>query len=281
MPEPALRYLSLGAGVQSSTIVEMIADDLLPRVDFAIFADLEDEPAYVYTQLDYLATRLATRAIPLIRLHPGSIVATLLSATAYTSIPAFLELAGHQARVRRQCTNQFKAEPIERYVKDRLAQLGLTRPRQMKTMLAQVVKPGVTVACWLGISADEVHRLKPNRTPWIENVWPLIDLRMSRTSCITWLTEHNHPVPGKSNCRICPFHRTAGWRDMAQNRPADFAHAVNVETQLQAKIGRFAQGLTGALYLNYACQSLPALVHADLAPDQSLFDICEEGHCWT
>ena len=54
----ALSYLGLGAGVQSSTIVEMMVLGLLPKVDLAVFSDLEDEPSYVYRQLNYLEGRL-------------------------------------------------------------------------------------------------------------------------------------------------------------------------------------------------------------------------------
>ena len=43
-----IRILSLGAGVQSSTLALMIAHGELPMVDHAIFADTGAEPAGVY-----------------------------------------------------------------------------------------------------------------------------------------------------------------------------------------------------------------------------------------
>ena len=52
--EPTLRILSLGAGVQSSTMALMAAHGELPRPNCAIFADTGDEPAAVYRWLDYL-----------------------------------------------------------------------------------------------------------------------------------------------------------------------------------------------------------------------------------
>lgn len=281
--KPALTYLSLGCGVQSSTIAEMVTTGHLPPPDLAIFSDLHDEPAHVYQQLAYLTERLATRQVPVIVLNQPSIVETLLSSTNYTSIPLFIKEpdAPRPGRLRRQCTNQFKAEPIEAYIKSLLNQRGLTRKRRMKTTIADVVKTGVTIECWLGISLDEVHRMKPNRTPWITNRWPLIDFHMSRTACIQWLTNNNLPIPSKSNCRICPYHRTDDWRAMATTRPADFAHVCHIEDQLRAGIGRFAAGLKGEITLSHTGIPLRDLItQLETTSEPSLFDICDEGYCW-
>lgn len=51
-PEPTLRILSLGAGVQSTTLLLMACEGLLPRLDYAIFADTGWEPQRVYEHLD-------------------------------------------------------------------------------------------------------------------------------------------------------------------------------------------------------------------------------------
>lgn len=53
---PRLRVLSLGAGVQSSTLALMSARGDLPRLDYAVFADTGWEPARVYAWLDWLET---------------------------------------------------------------------------------------------------------------------------------------------------------------------------------------------------------------------------------
>lgn len=51
---PTLRVLSLGAGVQSTTLAYMVARGDLELIDFAVFADTGDEPARVYEHLDRL-----------------------------------------------------------------------------------------------------------------------------------------------------------------------------------------------------------------------------------
>jgi hypothetical protein len=59
----ALRILSLGAGVQSSTLALMIEHGEIPMVDAAIFADVKGEPKKVYEWLEYLKTKVTSYPI--------------------------------------------------------------------------------------------------------------------------------------------------------------------------------------------------------------------------
>lgn len=54
-----LRILSLGAGVQSTTLALMIEKGEIPMVDGAIFADVKGEPMAVYKHLDWLKKKLS------------------------------------------------------------------------------------------------------------------------------------------------------------------------------------------------------------------------------
>jgi hypothetical protein len=167
------------------------------------------------------------------------------------SIPAYAHLDGKRAQLRRQCTEFLKVRVIQGYIKGLLAERGLTRARRMKTMTAQVVKKGVLVECWLGLSIDEEHRLKPNRKPWIINCWPLVDLGLTRNQCAIWLRQRGLSVPQRSSCRICPFHDARYWRMLATEHPEDFAPARRVERALLAHRGRVASGIEGAITLHY------------------------------
>ena len=51
-----LRVLSLGAGVQSSTVLFKMLDQQIKPADIAIFADTGNEPKEVYEWLKYLKT---------------------------------------------------------------------------------------------------------------------------------------------------------------------------------------------------------------------------------
>jgi 3'-phosphoadenosine 5'-phosphosulfate sulfotransferase (PAPS reductase)/FAD synthetase len=59
MTVPTLRVLSLGAGVQSTTLLLLAAQRHLPPLDAAIFADTGWEPHAVYEHLDRIDRELA------------------------------------------------------------------------------------------------------------------------------------------------------------------------------------------------------------------------------
>ena len=65
MPDPTMRLLSLGAGVQSTVLALMAAEGTLPGLDGAIFADTRWEPRRVYDHLDRLEKVLADAGLPL------------------------------------------------------------------------------------------------------------------------------------------------------------------------------------------------------------------------
>src|SRR5678809_803098 len=109
-------YLSFGAGRQSSTIAEMIVEGEIPPVNLAIFADTQNEPDWVYKQVEYLRGRLALRGIPLDVVTVGNIYNSIMAgSTRIASIPVFsMQRDGDNkiGRLRRQCTREYKIAPI-------------------------------------------------------------------------------------------------------------------------------------------------------------------------
>ncbi|MEC9244426.1 MAG: hypothetical protein VYB05_06615, partial [Pseudomonadota bacterium] len=179
-----LRVLSLGAGVQSTTLALMAAHgEIGPMPDCAIFADTGWEPKAVYEHLDWLRSPNVL-PFPVHLVSAGNIRDQLMGAAKgkrWASIPAFAktitpvgssvpvfdeDAAGALVEVstrrttrdtvsigmiRRQCTTDFKIVPIRRKVRE-LA--GLARKRS----------PGhPVVEQWIGISCDEIMRVKPSR----------------------------------------------------------------------------------------------------------------------
>lgn len=120
MSAPNLTYLSLGAGVQSGTLVEMIVEGQLPLIDVAIFADTGDEPDYVYEHVDYLRSRLSGVGIPLETVKKGNIVKDTQGKSRFAAIPVFTVIDGKVGKLRRQCTREYKIEPIEKLIRQKL-----------------------------------------------------------------------------------------------------------------------------------------------------------------
>src|SRR4051794_37808635 len=99
-----LRILSLGAGVQSTTVLLMTLAGELPPIDAAIFADTGWEPKAVYGHLWDLARRCEDAGVPLFVVSEGDIRSDALSrAHAFASMPLYSTGGG---QLRRQCTRE-------------------------------------------------------------------------------------------------------------------------------------------------------------------------------
>lgn len=238
MSEP-IQILSLGAGVQSSTLALMAAQgEIGPMPSMAIFADTGWEPAPVYAWLDWLETQLP---YPVVRVQKGNIredqIGARMRSMRWVSLPYFVDGSdGREGRIRRQCTAEYKIEPIETYIRRHVLNLA---PRQRAPRTVQVVQ-------WRGISADESQRMKPSREPWMEVRYPLaMELGMTRHDCLRWMERNGYPRPPRSACIGCPFHSNHEWRDMRDNRPDEWADAVEFDAAI-----RTAGGMRGDSFLH-------------------------------
>ena len=245
-------YISLGAGVQSSALLILSALGRLdvPRADFAVFADTGDEPAYVYEQLDRLEKWVKPHGIQIFRTGAGIALSDAIK-VRWVPLPLFTRsAAGKVARVkpaepapefelvehdkprkkertrddgmlRRQCTNEFKLEPINRFVR---LQLGY-KPRQVIRM---------RVRNMIGFSAEEyAFRAKPSRERWITSVYPLADAKLYRSQCAQIVEDAGLGTPKKSACVFCPYHSDRHWAEMKRDQPEDFEKACQVDEMIR------------------------------------------------
>lgn len=204
--------ISLGAGVQSSTLLLMAAAgefDVVPEL--AIFADTGHEPQAVYDHLDWL--RHEVTEIEVVRVQEMDLREVALSAD-FNPIPLFMRNENGGSIGRRQCTKVAKLYPIRHELRRR----GFTKVEQ-----------------WLGISIDEVERMKPANVKWVEHRWPLVEREMTRHDCKRWLTDHGYPIPPKSACVFCPYHSAEIWRDMRDNDPESWNQAVTFDRAMNER----------------------------------------------
>jgi hypothetical protein len=227
-----LRVLSLGAGVQSTTLALMAAHgEIEPMPDIAIFADTQAEPAAVYEHLNWLMGP-DVLPFPVAIVTAGSLLDDLYDPrggkTGGARPPCFVVTdAGNAGPLQRQCTQKYKIDPIRRKVRQLL---GIEPGRRgPKTPIVEQ---------WIGISTDEAQRMKPARESYIINRWPLIEKRINRWDCLLWLDRHGYRRPAKSACTFCPYRDDAGWREMRETAPADWAQAVEVDAHIRHAMPR-------------------------------------------
>ena len=252
-PTIRLRVLSLGAGVQSTTLALMAAHgEIGPMPDCAIFADTGWEPSAVREHLAWLMSGNVL-PFPVHIVSNGDIRTDLLRAGSgerWASIPAFTRTVKRNrvevGMIRPQCTKDYKIVPIRRKVRE-LA--GLYRKRS----------PGVPVVeQWIGISFDEAIRMKPSFEDWQVNRWPLIERAMTRQDCLRWLERHGYPLPPKSSCVGCPFHSDDMWRRIRDHDPEGWDEAVTVDRAIRVGL----RGIRGEVFLHRSAVPLDA---ADLS----------------
>jgi hypothetical protein len=257
-----IHVISLGAGVQSTTMALMAArGEITPMPDCAIFADVGDEPEAVYANLRWLSSGVLPFPVRVTR-EKGRLSERILAGDKLARPPLFVRTKRGVGMLGRQCTRNFKLRPIRREIR-RL--LGVGQHSR--------IAPGA-VEVWLGISTDEVIRVKPSGINYIVNRHPLIEARMSRIDCLAWLVKHDCPIPPKSSCWHCPYQTDAQWRDKRDNRPAEFAQAV-----------AFDQAMRTPQMI--ALNKVPTYLHSSAVPltevmfdrDENLFNNECEGMC--
>lgn len=213
-----MKLLSLGAGVQSTTIL-LMANLGEVDVDVAVFADTGWEPTPVYSHLSWLRE---VSSIPIHTVQAGNIREDSLEkkmpskkAKAFFTLPAYMNnLSGKESMLRRQCSKEYKLKPIRRWIRENLVK-------------------GERCEMMIGISTDEAHRMRDSEVKYIANKYPLIDKRMSRNSCLVWLEKHGYQQPPKSACIGCPFHSDAQWRDIRDNNKEGWEDAVDFDTKIR------------------------------------------------
>ena len=208
-------YLSLGAGVQSSTLIRMLEDNALPLAPstprIAIFADTGAEPPDVYEHLDWLESKAS--AIEIVRVQHSNLHADAMNGVNHQGrryggggLPAYvLNNDGTKGIRKRECTTAYKIVPIE---------------REMRRRFGRPYPGGKQFIAWTGISMDEVIRMKDDPRKSYTRRYPLIEMGMTRDDCVQWWSQ-NYPDKSlpRSACWFCPFHKGEEWVRLVDKFP--------------------------------------------------------------
>jgi hypothetical protein len=213
-----MKVISLGWGVQSFTLAAMVALGELEPVDFAIHADTTWERSDTYAFASQWTSWLEGHGVKVITVDDHEQAQKVH--TNKTDIPAFTAAEGVHGQLRRQCTGRWKITPMRRFIADEMERRGIK-------------KTSGAVEQWLGISQDEWHRAKDSDVQYIKHRYPLLELKMTRGDCVTWLGNHSLPTPPKSACVFCPYHNRKAWQEMKRNGGQDWQTAIEVDTRIR------------------------------------------------
>ena len=254
----ALTIISLGVGVQSSTMALMSAKGILPKVDGAIFADTKNEPKAIELYLNFLKKILP---FPVYQVSRSNIyddfIKNVEQGIRSPNPPLFTQnkITGKKGMLLRQCTNDYKIAVIRKKIRE-LCNVGYKKRFPKDKYVEQ----------WIGISTDEIQRMKPSKDKYILNRFPLIEMKMSRQDCLDWMKEQNIPLPEKSACIICPYHNDNYWHFMKTERPSEFEQAVAFDR----KIRNGSAKIKDNLYLHRSCKPLEEIEFNKKETDKQL-----------
>jgi len=205
-----MKVLSLGAGVQSTTLLLMACKGEIEKPDVAIFADTGWESRRTYDHLKWLKSESERHGIPVIVVQERNIRDDSLNASelnkGFYFMPLFMDKSGKHLMGKRQCTNRYKLQPIFHKIRELL---DVSRRAKVKSGAVEM---------WLGISLDEAQRMSLSYSKWLGKRYPLVERMMSRNDCIMWLhNNYNGLSVAKSACIGCPYHGNLEWQEIYTN----------------------------------------------------------------
>jgi hypothetical protein len=230
--------------------------EITPMPDFAVFADTQAEPQSVYDWLDWLERQLP---FPVYRVTKGNLTDESLEVKIRKSdgprskagdetirrlIPLFgiMPNGDRTAAIGRKCTSDYKVAPIVKEIRSRCE-----------------IKRGeseVQVTQWIGISFDEMQRMRGAAHQWTQHRWPLVENRMRRHDCLEWMRQNGYPEPPRSACYYCPFHSDAEWRRLRDDDPDYFERAIQFDKDIRAKYKAHDPTMLMEVYLHNSCKPL-------------------------
>ena len=265
--ERPLRILSLGWGVQSWTLAAMAALGEIPMPDYAVHADTTHEMAGTYAHAEKWTPWLEEHGVKVRTVKNPNTSVIRKEWKVATGGSAFLVPAyarnlstGKLGAVNRQCTNHWKIKPIRHFVR--------THIKNPRSGLVEMM---------MGISLDEWHRMKPADVKYITNIYPLVDKRIRRSDCITWLEQHELDVPDKSGCTFCPYNNIRRWKQIKSRGGADWDEALKTDLEIRdARPGYAFFVHNKGIPLEEAVR-----IPEDYGAKQMEMDIpCDSGHCF-
>jgi len=204
-----MRFISYGGGTQSTAMVLMALEGRMERPDVVIFADTGSEMPSTYRTVAVVEKMCNDEGLQFVTVQKGTLYQDYMD-------NEIIPVIGNSS-----CTDNYKIQPIRRWVRANQVEFG----------------PKPWSESWIGITTDERRRKRESDVKWCKNVFPLLDMDMSRQDCIDYITG-SYPFleVTKSGCFHCHYNNSKHWAKLRKNNPTLFDIAFEME-----KIARYGQ----------------------------------------
>jgi hypothetical protein len=269
-PEDPLYAISYGGGVQSTAMIVLAIQGKI-KADVALFSNVGEDSEHPAT-LDYVRNIAIPWAashgfpvyeiIPYRRGEPTTIVQEIMRpGSGRDIIPVYGDTGKPMSRT---CTSDFKVKNLGKYLK----QLGASKNNPAHVLI--------------GISVDEIERANRGKNePYEIREYPLLDLGLFRDDCMAIIESAGLPVPPKSSCFFCPFHKKQVWSELRRDHPDLFQKAQDLEDYMNV---RNKERGRNPVYLTRSKKRLSDAIgeaqnELDFGSDMGEFG-CDEGVCF-
>lgn len=209
------QVLSYGGGVNTAAMVVLVGEGKLPRPDFIVMADTGREAAATWDYLTEVIQPYLQQVGLSVQIAPHSLATVdLYSGNGDLLLPVFTDSGAVSAF----CSVEWKRRVIRRWL------------RSQGVLECDV---------WIGFCLDEIGRVKPSDVLWAANVYPLLDLMLTRRDCLSIVERAGLPKPPKSACWMCSHRSNEEWRYLRDEYPDDFQQAIELEKEVRARDAGF------------------------------------------
>ncbi len=211
---PTYNIINVSGGLQSTAMTLLSLLGVIDRADAGIFADTGWEREATLENIEMLTEFAKAYDFPIYTCRGVTDVRSQALNPDYNFInmPVYqVNEKGKKGMSKRQCTDHFKIRPIRKKL------------RELYGKDAKFIQ-------WIGISTDEITRMRDSDVKYITNRYPLVEMRWSRGDCAEWLKENGFGVPSKSSCIGCPYHSNTTWLSLNEKERAD---AIEVDEAIR------------------------------------------------
>lgn len=193
----------------------------------------------------------------------------------FVSIPAFTNIGGRYVTTKRQCTREYKIQPIVSFVRREILKL---KPKKR-------IPKGTTVTQLFGFSVDEASRAARMRKHETKNwrfEFPLFneDLLMRKSECRAYMADWCRDFEWRwSSCRSCPYHSDTQWLELKAHSPTDFEEACQNDEALRTPNNVVNRGMDNPMFIHKSCKPLREVDFTKGTPE--MFDLICDGGCLT
>lgn len=291
--EPVLTVLNYSGGRQSTALLWMLIEGILPRPKplLILNADPGMENLATYVHNDRMREICREHDMEVITVPGPDLYHDILtlkdSGNSRMDNPPYwlrTDAKKGKGKLTQGCTYFYKIAPMDRFMREWMEEyLGIPKGARKHLKSSMVHK-------WIGFSVDEIHRMKPPRPKYTAFRYPLIEMGWDTEKVEDYLKEKEEqygiPAPPRSMCNGCFAHGLNSLKDMYHNRPIAWIQARNIDNAIKEWKNAPFLSIDRDCFISSSLLSLEDLVKIGFDPDKVEGSIegedlsCDSGYCF-